>query len=353
MLVFLLAGVPATGVHAQIPQRQATVRTLGQQVSTEAGELTEVATEVDVRVPVGDRWAFRLLGRAAQTGGDDVKRLRGFDDVRLSGSYTHSIGESDLIAGLDATLPTGKQKLTPDQFATASLLSRDLYDFYVSGFGQGLQVAPRLAAIIPLRDDLVVGTTITGRYFDGYTPQAGMPDEYVPGNALRIAAGADFRLTETSAVSGDLAFTTYGTDTMGGEKQLTLGSQWSLTTQYLNRFGHNRVRAIIRYQGRQPSTVYAVRRFGLTGPTDLRVRPRESFVQASGRMRLIPELYTTLRLRGSLFRETSRFGEARVGRVLLRPEWTISDRWTVAARLSGSFGDVQGLGGGLDVSLSF
>lgn len=352
LLVTLIAGRPVD-TDAQGRPPEVTIRTLGQQVSTGAGSLSEVVTEVGARVPIRDQFSVQFLGRAAQASGEGFERVRGLDDVQLSASYTRSIGENDLVAGLSAALPTGKQDLTPDQFATASTLSRDRFDFYVSGFGQGVQVAPRLSFIAPLRDDLVVGATMTGRYLGGYTPQSGMPDAYVPGNALRTAVGADLRLTQTSAISGDLAFTTYGTDTMGGQKQLALGNQWSLTAQYLNRFGYNRVRAVARYQGRQQSTVFAARRAGLSDPSDLRVRPRESFVQAGARVRLVPDVYATVRGRGSLFRETARFSGAWVGRLLLRPEWAVTDRWTVAARLSGSFGDVQGLGGGLEASLSF
>jgi hypothetical protein len=212
-------------------------------------------------------------------------------------------------------------------------------------------VAPRLAAVVPLSDAVVIGATATGRFFRGYVPRADMTDPYVPGASLRLGLGADLRLTPTSALSGDVAATTYGTDTVGGRRQLTLGSALTATVQYLNRFDFNRFRVVAQYQTRRPSTFYAGSQ-NATSVTDLRVRPRESFAQAGLRVRLVPDLYGTVRLRGSLFRATSRQPRLWAGRLVLRPAWTLAERWTVSGRLRATLGNLRGIGGGLGLSVA-
>jgi hypothetical protein len=315
--------------------------------------LRQVATSLVVRVPIGERWRASLRAQAAQTGdiGTDRPGIGGLDDLLVSGSYTQPLGAADLVIGLTAALPTGKETLTDDQLTTAVLLSRDVYAVPVSGYGQGLRVAPSLALAVPVADGVVVGLSGTANFYGTYTPVADMPDPYGPGPSAQTSVGVDVLLTPTSALSGDVGFTTYGTDTVGGVDQLTLGNRWSATVQYLNRFGFNEFRARLQFEERSRSTLFEpIQATGDLAASELRLRPRESFALASFRVRLREDLFATASARGSWFRETTQFDQALVGQFLLRPEVQLTDRWTLTARVQAALGDVTGVGGGLGLS---
>ena len=316
--------------------------------------LRQVATSLSVRVPIGERWRFGLRAQAAQTGdlGTDLSGIRGLDDLGLSGYYTQPLGDVDLVLGVDASVPIGKETLSSEQLTTAVALSRDVYAFPMPGYGQGMRVAPSLSLTIPVAEGVMLGLSGSARFYGTYTPLDNMPDPYAPGASSTTAVGLDVLLSPTSALSGDVEYAMYDTDTVGGVDQLELGNRWSATVRYINRFGFNEFRAALQFEERSESTVFEpIAATGGVVSTDLRLRPRESFAQTSLRLRLAQRFYTTVGAKGSWYRETTRFDSAIVGRFRLRPEVLLTDGWTLTSQVQAAVGDVSGIGGGLGLSV--
>lgn len=365
LVLFAVWGLSAAPVHAQRAPVEIDWRATAQQYDLEtdgpAGfdisdpdPLRQVATSLSVRAPIGERWRFGLRAQAAQTGdlGTDLPGIEGLDDLGLSGYYTQPLGDVDLVLGVDASIPIGKETLSSEQLATAVALSRDVYAFSMPSYGQGVRVVPSLSLTIPVAEGVMLGISGSARFYGTYTPVNNMPDPYAPGASTTTTVGLDVLLTPTSALSGDVEYAMYDTDTVGGVDQLELGNRWSATVRYINRFSFNEFRATVQFEERSKSTVFEpIAATGSVVSSDLRLRPRESFASSSLRLRLAQRFYTTLTARGSWFRETTRFDSALVGRFRLRPEVLLSDRWTLTSHVQADVGDVSGIGGGLGLSV--
>ncbi len=353
--LFVLAGPepvcaqgPAPTLGPQEEPIQIRVEPLYQRFTAEGETLSQRSLQLALSVPLTDRLAVRARAQAATVTTDAGPDLRGLDDTQVGIGYTQPIGEGSLQMQVVANLPTGRVGLPASTLSTTALLSEDLFDVRVSGFGRGLNLSPRLSLALPLGDVVTIGLGGRYRYAQGYRPFANMNNAYVPGNAVTGRGGIDVQLTPTSALSADVSYSHYQQDTVGGEPFFDAGSRYAATLQFLDRFGYNRIRLLVQYRSRETSRLYLDQ---FTAPQSVRVLPQRAMVVLASRVRILNPVYVGLEVRGTQYRDTDRRTQKAAGEFRLRPEIRFSDSVSLLGRAAYTFIDLQGFEGGIGLRL--
>jgi len=217
--------------------------------------LTQWSFPVRVVVPFGDRWQASIRGGGVSAQVDDLPTLTGPTDVQAALSYAQPVGEGSVVINATVNAPTGQQELTREEFIAATFLSQDFYRFPVSSFGRGLGTGGSVTWATPVSEFVVVGVGGAFRYHSEYDPVAGREQKYNPGEEGRLTAGVDIQLNRVSALSADLSFVAYGTDTVGGVDQFDAGTHVSIRTQYLRRVDERTLRITGRFRQQEKSTL--------------------------------------------------------------------------------------------------
>lgn len=230
-------------------------RSAYQRYEDDGRTLTQWSVPVEVVVPFRDRWQLSVQGGGASARVDDLPTLSGITDVRTALSYAQPVGEGSLIVNANVNVPTGKEELTQEEFVAATFLSQKFYRFPLSSFGQGLGTGGGITWATPVSESVVLGVGGAFQYHRGYDPVAGRQQEYNPGEEGRLTAGVDVQIDRVSALSADVSFFVYGTDTVGGVDQFTAGNHASVRVQYLRRTDDRTVRVLGHYRQQENSTL--------------------------------------------------------------------------------------------------
>ncbi len=306
--------------------------------------ITEWSVPLRATIPLREDLQLSLRGSFASATGDGLATVSGLSDAQASLSYVRPVGDGSVILSAGVNAPTGKQELTLSEFATATLLSQNFFDFRVPGFGQGLGLATGATWAVPVGEDVVLGLGGSFRYQGGYTPVEGMTEDYTPGNEVLITGGLDYRLSRTSALSGDVSFTIYGTDQLGDVDRFEAGNRFAAAVQYRRDQGYSTLRVLARYEGREKSTLPAV---GTGSAQELQLLPSEGAVRGVFTTRLGETADLEVWAGGRMFGETDAFDQKVLAVIGLMPQWAASDQLTLAPRIAYTGGDITGLEGGL------
>lgn len=311
-------------------------------------QLTEWSLPLQATIPIRERLQLSVRASVASADGEvelgnEPEQVSGLGDVQASLSYTRELGEGSLIMSAGVNAPTGKQELTLAEFTTATLLSRNFYDFRVPSFGQGLGLATGATWALPVGDDLVLGLGGSFQYQGGFTPFEGMEETYEPGNEVLATGGLDYRLSRTSALSGDVALTLYGTDTLGDTDEFEAGNKVSAKVQYVRNQRYNTLRLMARYEGREKSTFPAT----AGGATEMQLLPNQGTLRGSYTTRLREGVRLEVEAIGRHFGETTSTDSKTLVTVSLMPQFDVGDGLRVAPRVAYTGGSFTGLEGGL------
>jgi hypothetical protein len=177
---------------------------------------TELFSETSIALslyqPISRQASFGVHGSFASASGN-TPTLRGFNDVQLTASYY--LEPADLIFGLGLNLPTGKSKLSLDEFSTSYLVSNTAFRAPVPQFGAGLNVSPSATWAFSFSDDVVGGLGALYQYRGKFVPIAGVGD-FDPGDEVSFTAGMDFRLDLSASLSFDAVLSLYAKDKLDG-----------------------------------------------------------------------------------------------------------------------------------------
>jgi hypothetical protein len=300
-------------------------------------------------VPFGDRWKATLRGSGASAGGEDLQTLSGLADVRVGLSYAQPIGEGSLVVNANVNAPTGKAELTPGEFETARLLSRNFFQFRVPSFGQGLGAGTGATWAVPVTESVVIGIGGAFRYHGSYTPTAGQDADYDPGEEGRITGGVDVRLGKRSALSADGSFYVYGTDTVGGVDEFEAGNQFAVRVQYLREEQVQSVRIVGYYRNQEKSTLPIRDEADRT----LQVLPTRGLLRGEYRRQLARSLALHVSVAGRWYDETVGEESKTLATLGVEPRFSVGDRFQVAPRGAYTAGDVSGFEGGIGLTAQF
>lgn len=352
-------GVPALIVQAQdaslglTSQRQPVVVNTGvayQSYSDDNLEVSQLSIPLFVYAPIGRQFSatVQVSQATTETNIGLTDQLSGLTNVNLGANYVRTFGKNSLVMTLNVSLPSGKSDLSLREFQTAVLASRSFYGLRVPGLGQGLSISPGLTLARPITDDLVFGIGLKYGYKGGYKPLALIDGEYDPGDELLVTAGADYRLSETGALSGDVTVTFYGNDKVGDLNEYESGTRFSAVALFQQFFNYDQLRILARFSTRAKTTLPA----DGNRPEQIgRAIPTLYQVQGQYFLRFSQELTLGTMLELRFFGSTPVFTSKTNTRLGLLPSYQFSPKVTTNARLLATLGSVPGYEVGLGLVL--
>ncbi len=316
----LMAQTPPS-LTSQQPPIQVSVQPVYQSVTDNGQTVTQWSTRMSAVIPVLRTLQFNLQTSAAGLDGDGMNALQGIDDVRLGVMYARALPLGSIVASTDVSLPTGKRELTAGEWQTAVFASQNVYGFRVSGYGQGLNVEPRITWAVSANDNIMLGIGASYHYRGAYMPTTTLDGDYDPGDEIEVFGGGDVRMGEHNAVSADLSFTRFGTDTVDGTRQYEARYKVAGTLRYLYQQDFSSVRVIGRLQHWPESRIYVATLGVGADPvfSDQQVVPSEWSFRATGSTRVVQWLDLRGTLAGHRFNETAVQDMTMVGTARLHP----------------------------------
>lgn len=331
-------GVVTTGVYYQ------------RYVLEQDRHIEEISFPIHVAVPVGPSTSVSLRTSPASARGRGLESITGLSDAQFMVSHGGRIGGSSFVLTLGVNLPSGKRALTPDEFETTVQLSRNMYDFRTPAFGQGLNASPGVTWAVPLGEQIVLGLGAAYQYKGGFKPLDGMDDSYRPGSEVLLTGGLDVRVGPAAALSGDVTYTRYGTDTIGSAEVFDAAAQLTTTLQLLMYRGFDELRVLGRYRDRGRGNLLAP---GADPAPAMQTLPNQVDIFGSYRLRTAASTSIGFHSGIHYFDETDVFPSRVLLSLGVAPERSLSDEISLWTRFSSRLGDFVGLevGAGLTVEI--
>ena len=264
--------------------------------------------------------------------------------------YAQSVGQGSIVMSATVNVPVGKSELKGDELTTTRFISRNFYDFNVSSFSRGPSISPQVTYARPINDRLSVGVGASYQHFRGFQPRADLSSDYVPGDGIGGNVGANYKLTETSALGADLAFRRYATDEIGGQPSFDAGNRFSGTARYLRRDGFTTIRVVARYARWDES------KFSYTnGAQQGQVIPSHVMLLGGYKTRLTEKIDLSVRASGYRYAEAEaiQIDTKTFGRAYVSPSFEVTEQIAVAPHGTATYGSYLGLGGGLRIEGEF
>ena len=296
---------------------------------------SEVSTGILLYYPLARTLGVSVSGSPASASGD-ITRLDGMSDMQVGVRY-HVEGP-DLVFTLGVNLPTGKKELTLDEFQTSVLLSSSIFNMQTPNFGQGLNVNPGVIWALPITEDFVAGVGVSYQYKGTLKPLQGI-GEYDPGDEIALTGGFDWRVVEAGSLSGDVVFTSYGTDKLGGNEVFASGNRVLSILQFNEAFGSDELRILARFRSRAKSSLAIG---GVLVKEEDKIEPDQYQVQASYLFRLNDQVSARLIGEGNFFQTTqAALSGARLAGIGLAPQITISSSLSLPLAMEYQFGRLK------------
>lgn len=152
-------------------------------------------------------------------------------------------------------LPTGKTRLDTNQFnLTQAMLSRPIYQYQLPQYGQGFSAKTGISYVIPVTDELFVGTGAQYIYKSAYYPlefsydyygmdgqihNSTVNESYKPGDEINFLAGVDFLANRDLSFTLDLMYSYYSRDLLENMEVFSSGQRFMAvaTMQYQYTYG--------------------------------------------------------------------------------------------------------------------
>jgi len=213
--------------------------------------ISQFSTAVILEYPLSRVMAVSLHAGESNTGGD-VTDLNGFTDTQVSLSYR--VEPANILLTIGVNAPTGKRSFSSEEFETDTLMSKEVFDFRVPRYGQGLNVHPAAVWAIPLNPQLGIGIGGGFHYMGVFAPLQDYGD-YDPGDEWMLSGGIEVSLDEASRLSADVSLTTYGTDKFEGMEIYQAGDKISTALGYQRYFEYDELVVVARYRTRMDGQI--------------------------------------------------------------------------------------------------
>jgi hypothetical protein len=172
---------------------------------------------------------FNLITRYSAAGGD-TKVLKGLSDTQLSFGYKIPAYNLSFEGGI--SIPTGKSKLSPEEYQTSVLISQNIFGMQTANFGQGMNYFVGAGYTVPVSEEFVIGGGLSYQVRSEYQPLEIDSLIYSPSDELTAAAGFDLKMSETSSLTADITGMFYGSDKMNGRKVFSAGTRIILNLNF-------------------------------------------------------------------------------------------------------------------------
>ncbi len=216
--------------------------------SHEDKSIHELSTLLGVELLILPELRANVGVSRAVAGADGLDEISGLTDVQLGIDYVIDLDESQVIVNLGATLPTGTSQFSETEFELTSQLNLSQYNFRVPYFGQGGSLAPGIAYVSTLSDAVVISLGASYRVRGTFEPITGLAEDYHWGNEWLFTFGAEGHVGKTLTVSGDVTYTQFDDDKVGGAVAFSEGSHVLARMALKKEMKSKEARLIARYR---------------------------------------------------------------------------------------------------------
>jgi hypothetical protein len=302
----------------------------------DGGQFSEGTVLAALSLPVTSDVTLSATALPFATRGD-YSHLSGMSDTRVSISW--ALPSPRLVFTLGVNAPTGKTKLTREQFLTGVLLSNPVFAMRVPQFGQGWNADPGILYALSLGENAALGIGASYRMHGKFFPVAGV-GEYDPGDEMLATAGFETTLSEGETIAADAIVTAYGRDVLEGEEVFHAGTKIVGGVQYSKYVGFSRLLVAARYRSTGRSQVSVA---GNLVTPEQNVEPANAELQASWSLRLAETFSASLLLEGRRFSETAApISGISMFSAGLSAEWKLSSALAIPFSAMAHFGSMKG-----------
>ncbi len=252
-------------------------------------DASQMGAGLEVYLPFNRQTALFVRTGQANFKTETMSRLSGFGDTQLSAQYY--LIDDHILFQMTVNLPTGKSKLSLEEFYSSIALGQSYYDFRLPNMGQGLNLTPGVSWAKPVSDNLMLGLGTAYQLSGSFQPLEDLDGKYKPGNEWLITGGIDYQFSPISTLSADLIISIYGTDKFDTTQVYKSGNKLVASVQYQHYFGFNLLQLLARYRSRAKSL--SVRGGELVQESE-KTNPDYFFLSGQYTLRLNPQ--TNLRL---------------------------------------------------------
>ena len=291
--------------------------------------------------------------------GGDLNNLNGLSDSQLS--LKQSISKYNLIINAGINLPSGKTKLSQNQFETVRFISQDLFGMRTPNFGQGTNFILGVSWIHQLSDDYVIGLGSSYQIKTEYQPLSSYSEKYKPANEISFTGGLDIRLSAAQTLTGDVMGVFYGNDKVNGNDVFSSGSRIVFDVVYKQYFGFNGLSIMMLYsivsEKYFPDNIFS----SITNAIEsLKLNPNKFYVGANFNQRVSSEFSFNYGIFTSAYEKTaSFFSDYIVYGISVNPNIKISPEFNIPVILKYARGsasnkpDISSFTFGTGINLAF
>jgi len=316
-------------------------------------DFSELSNVFSLRYYPASSTDLMLNAKYASIGGD-ANDLKGFSDMQFLAKHTLTDYNLSFNGGIN--IPSGKTKLTQEEFLTSQIISNDLFNLKTPGFGQGLNIFFGATWLKALSDNFVIGTGLSYQIKGEYQPLEESSSNYNPSNEISVTAGFDMKLNETSTLTGDLTGIFYGSDELDGEKIFSSGTRLIANILYRKYSGFDYLSIFVLYRNIALDELEGI--FAVLD--NEKINPNQFFMSLSYSQRLSSQLRFEYRIFSSIFEKTASFFSGyKIFGISVNPEFIISSNLKIPLFLKYSVGitssesDLQNFEIGAGLGLSF
>lgn len=169
--------------------------------------------------------------------GGDVNKLSGLSDMQML--FSHYLENKIIGFQGGINIPSGKTKLSNDEFLTSRIISQNLFAVHTPNFGQGLNAFVGMTWTQPLSKSFVFGAGLSYQLKTEYQPLKDISEKYNPSNELSATGGFDVGISKTATITADVTGIFYGSDELDGKKVFKTGNRLISNLLYRQYFEHN------------------------------------------------------------------------------------------------------------------
>jgi len=166
---------------------------------TDNDDISEFSVPIKLYYPFSRFLSFSISGQQVYASGDNYADLSGLSDAQINCSYF--LENANLVLNSGINIPSGKKKLTIEEFEISRILSLSYYNFRLPGFGQGLNLNFGATWAFPVSRNVVIGLGGSYQFKGSYKPLSDMEFDYNPGDEVLLTAGLDMAISRITSVS--------------------------------------------------------------------------------------------------------------------------------------------------------
>jgi hypothetical protein len=354
--LFLLASQALAQNDGYVVSQQGFVKLLPLYQSWSVGDgvkFSEASAVISLYTPLS-RVASVSVRTAGGGSSGDVTSLGGLADGQVSVNY--HLERANVVLSLGINLPSGKKKLTQEEFETSRLISNTIFHMQIPGFGSGFGIDPAMIWAMPVSEEFVLGLGASYQYKGKFQPLQEFGD-YDPGDEILVTGGCDVKVGEGTTLSLDAVLTTYGKDKLDGEEVFAAGNNVLVNAQFRKQFTVDELWLFVRYRSRGKGQFQVG---NALVSEDEKTEPNQFEISGSYTLGISEMLSLSILAAGRFYQETpAEFSGISLGGVGLAPVLKLSDSFAIPARIKYLAGKTKndktltGIEAGIGVMISF